>query len=379
MPYGAGLSDHPLPTHAAADACQQVLDELGPCPDLALLFITRPHLQAAGEIAALVRETLEPGTLIGASAVSVVGGSLEIEDRPGVSMWAARMEGVTSFHLTAVRDGDSFHVEGFPPEVPDTVHTLLLLADQFTFPVDHLVALMAREHPEILVVGGLASAAAGVGGNRLILNNEILSQGAVGVLLSGEPRVTSVVSQGCRPIGPPFVVTKAEGNLIYELAGRRAYDQLVTVIGGLGNEERGLAAAGLQLGRVIDEHQIHFERGDFLIRAVLGVEQQSGAVAVGDTVAVGSTVQFQVRDAESAHEDLLELMTGQAAHGALLFTCSGRGSHLFSEPSHDATVISELLGSVPISGMFCAGEIGPIGNRSFVHGYTASVALFYDS
>ena len=226
---------------------------------------------------------------------------------------------------------------------------------------------------------GLASAAAGVGGNRLILNSEILSQGAVGVLLSGETRVTSVVSQGCRPIGSPFVVTKAKGNLIYELAGRRACDQLAAVIGGLGEEERALAAAGLHFGRVIDEHQVHFERGDFLIRAVLGADQESGAVAVGDVVAVGSTVQFQVRDADSAHEDLVELMAGQAAHGALLFTCNGRGSRLFSEPNHDATVVSEMLDSVPIGGMFCAGEIGPVGNRSFVHGYTASVALFHDS
>ena len=379
MPYGAGLSDHPLPTHAAADACQQVLDQLGPRPDLALLFITRPHVEAASEIAAFVRETLEPGIVVGASAVSVVGGSLEVEDRPAVSVWAARMDGVTPFHLTARRDGDRFHVEGFPPEVPDTAHTLLLLADPFTFPVDHLVALMAREHPQILVVGGLASAAAGAGGNRLILNSKILSQGAVGVLLSGETRVTSVVAQGCRPIGPPFVVTRAKGNLIYELAGRRAYDQLEAVIGGLSKEERALAAAELHLGRVIDEQQVNFARGDFLIRAVLGAEQQTGAVAVGDAVAVGSTVQFQVRDAESAHEDLVELMSGQAAHGALLFTCNGRGKHLFSEPSHDATVVSELLDSVPISGMFCAGEIGPVGNRSFVHGYTASVALFHDS
>jgi len=378
MPFGAGLSDHPLPTHAAAEACQRVLEELGPGPDLAFLFITRPHVEAAGEIASLVREALEPGTLIGASAVSVVGGNREVEDRPAVSVWAARMDGVAPLHLTATRDGDSFRVEGLPDDLLDAAHTLLLLADPFTFPVDHLVALLARDHPQVLVVGGLASAAAGAGGNRLILNGEIHSHGAVGVLLSGETRVTSVVSQGCRPVGPPFVVTRAEGNLIYELAGRRAYDQVAAMIARLGKEERALAAAGLHLGRVIDEHPVHFSRGDFLIRAVLGAEEQSGAVAVGDTVAVGSTVQFQVRDSESAHEDLMELMAGQNAHGALLFTCNGRGSHMFSEPSHDAKVVSELLDSVPMSGMFCAGEIGPVGNRSFVHGFTASVALFHD-
>lgn len=190
--------------------------------------------------------------------------------------------------------------------------------------------------------------------------------------------MTSVVSQGCRPIGRPLVVTKAEGNLIYELAGRTAYDQLAALLDELSDEDQMRVAQGLHIGRVIDEHKTDFGRGDFLIRGVLGVDERTGAMAVGDEMSIGSIIQFQVRDAVSADEDLHQLMDGQAADGALLFTCNGRGTHLFSEPHHDAGLVSRMLDRVPIGGMFCAGEVGPVGGRSFVHGFTASLALFHD-
>ena len=166
--------------------------------------------------------------------------------------------------------------------------------------------------------------------------------------------------------------------MIYELAGQPAYEQLSTVVQRLRQDERALAAQGLHIGRVVDEHKDDYTQGDFLIRGVLGVDQNTGGIAVGDVVPVGSIVQFQVRDAASADEELRRLMDGQVADGALLFTCNGRGTHLFEEPHHDAALVSEMLDEVPVGGMFCAGEVGPVGGRSFVHGFTASLALFHD-
>ena len=378
MPYASALSEHPLATHAAEEVADQIVATLGPSPDAALLFVTAAHADEAGAIAAVVRERLRPSALVGVSAVSVVAGTLEIENRPAVSLWAGRLAGAAPVRLAALPGPDGFRIDGLDDAAVAAAHTLLLLPDPFTFPVDALVEQLAAEHPHVLVVGGLASAAQSPGGNRLLLDDEVHTNGAVGLLLSGGTPVTTVVSQGCRPIGRPLVVTRAEGNLIHELAGRDAYGQLMTLFTGLDESDRALASQGLQIGRVIDEHKTEFERGDFLIRGVLGVDQRTGAVAVGDHIEIGSTVQFQVRDAATADEDLQHLLAGQRADGALLFTCNGRGTNLFPEPHHDARLVSELLGGAPVGGMFCAGEVGPVGGRSFVHGFTASLALFHD-
>ena len=263
-----------------------------------------------------------------------------------------------------------------PGDLPTDARAMLVLADPFTFPagqfLDDLRARLGRELP---VIGGLASAARGPGGNRLVLDDQVMTDGAVGVVLAGVD-VTTVVSQGCRPIGDPLIVTSGEGRLIGELAGRPAMQRLEEMVRRLGPEELALARQGLHLGRVIDESKADFGRGDFLIRSVLGADPERGAVAVGDEVAVGDTVQFQVRDAASAAEDLHHLLATEAADAALLFTCTGRGTHLFGVPDHDAGVLDTALGGVPSAGMSCAGEIGPVGGRSFLHSFTASIALF---
>jgi small ligand-binding sensory domain FIST len=133
------------------------------------------------------------------------------------------------------------------------------------------------------------------------------------------------------------------------------------------------------MGLVIDEHQVDFGRGDFLIRSVIGADRANGAIAIGDSVAVGTTVQFHVRDADAADEDLRELLADRQADAVLLFTCNGRGSRLFEQLDHDAGVIGDLLGDPPVSGFFAAGEVGPVGGRNFVHGFTASLALFEEA
>jgi small ligand-binding sensory domain FIST len=222
----------------------------------------------------------------------------------------------------------------------------------------------------------MASAAQGPGGNRLVLDDRVLDHGAVAVMCSKDVPVRAVVSQGCRPVGQPFTITRAERNVVYELAGQPAMSRLQDLAAGLDNAERDLLRQGLHLGVVVDEHKLDFRRGDFLVRNLLGGDQRTGSLAVGEAVEVGQTVQFHVRDAEAADEDLRALLSGVEGAGALLFTCNGRGTRLFGAPDHDVTVIDDLLGPVPVAGAFCAGEIGPVGGRNHLHGFTASLAVF---
>jgi small ligand-binding sensory domain FIST len=204
--------------------------------------------------------------------------------------------------------------------------------------------------------------------------------GAVGALLGPGADIHTLVSQGCRPFGRPLVVTRADANIIFELAGRPALERLVAQAHeSLSEDEVALLEmGGLQLGRVIDEHRENFGRGDFLVRNVVGADRSSGAIAVGDVVDVGTTVQFHLRDAASADEDLHALIAPERADGALVFTCNGRGTRLFGAPHHDVRVLSEHLGPVPMAGFFAAGELGPVCGRNFLHGFTASVALLRD-
>ena len=374
--FAAALSEHPDLGQATAEVVGQVLERLESPPDLAVLFVSRPHLGRFEEAAGVVRSVLRPDVLIGCAAESVVGGSREVERSPGVSLWAGSTGPVTPFHLTATMTPDGPMFTGWPEVGPD-VSGMVVMADPFSFPADLLLQRMATDHPGLPVVGGMALAGQGPGQNRLVLNDQVVNAGAVGVLLGPGVRVETVVSQGCRPVGNPLVVTRAEGNVVFELASRPPLERLGEVAETMPEEERELLYRGVHLGIVIDEHKADFGRGDFLIRNVLGGDPQSGAIQVGDVVQVGSTTQFQIRDAASADEDLRQLLAGCSAEAALLFTCNGRGVNLFGKdnPDHDATVVSEGLGGAPVAGMFCAGELGPVGGRPFLHGFTASLVL----
>jgi small ligand-binding sensory domain FIST len=212
-------------------------------------------------------------------------------------------------------------------------------------------------------------------------DDQIVSEGAVGVTLAGVD-IRPCVSQGAKPIGPEMAITAADANVIHELASQPALERLKAAITELDAGERALAASGLLIGIVIDENRPEYLRGDFLVRGLLGVDEESGSIAVGERVRVGQTVRMQVRDGTSADEDLREALArvsgelpGRPA-GALIFTCNGRGSHMFEVPDHDASALDEALGGAPAAGFFCAGEIGPVGARSFVHGFTATMAVF---
>jgi len=370
------MSEHPLTATAVGEVVGQVLERLGEePPDLALLFVTAPHGGAIEDAAAAVRGTLAPTTLLGCTAESVLAGHREVEGDAAVALWAARAGAVSPFHLELTETPDGHTLTGWPGEIPDDSSGLLLLPDPFSFPTDGFLERFAETRPGLPVVGGMASAARGPGQNRMVLNGNVYDRGAVGALLGPGVEVVTVVSQGCRPVGRPFVVTSAERNIVHELAGKPALERLQELARELPDEDRQLLTSGLHLGQVIDERKIDFDRGDFLVRNVLGADPQTGAIAVGDVVEVGSTVQFQVRDAASADEDLRGLLADRQADGALLFTCNGRGTRLFGAPHHDADVVASSLSDAPLAGMFCAGELGPVGGKNFLHGFTASVVL----
>lgn len=380
--YAAALSQHPVPARAVGEVAGGLLEQLdGEPPDL-LVYFASPHLVGAlDDVTGAFRRLLEPDVLLGVTAAAVIGGPREAEDVPALSAWAGRLgAGVTPVGLQMVNTNDGPAVSGWPDglgsEDGDGPHTLLLLADPFTFPVEAFLARLGEDRPGLQVIGGMASAAQGPGGNRLVLNDELHHEGAVGVLLSGAPNVRALVSQGCRPVGSAYIVTDAEDNVVRELGGKPALERLAEVANALTDDERQLLARGLHVGLVVDEHQAEFGRGDFLVRNVVGANREEGSITVGTHVGVGRTLQFQVRDAIAADEDLRVLLAGVEANAALLFTCTGRGIRLFGTPDHDAGLVEELLGPVPVAGAFCAGELGPVGGHNYVHGFTASLALF---
>jgi small ligand-binding sensory domain FIST len=384
--FAAELSTLADTRDAAREACGRVKAALGETPDLAFAFASLHHQPEFAALAETVDAELAPRCLLGCTGESIVCNQREVEGQPAVALWAASLPGVplVPMHLefTATPEGPAF--VGWPDDLPDAWpagSALLLLGEPFSFPADVLIAGLNESQPGIPVVGGMASGGWQPGQNRLLLGRREIGAGAVAVLLSGTISVHTVVSQGCRPIGKPFVVTKAERNVIFELGGRPPLAQLQELFDTLSAADQQLAREGLHVGQVIDEYRDRFGRGDFLVRNVAGADRDSGAIAIGDWVRTGQTVQFHVRDAATADEDLHALLAAakresDACGGALLFTCNGRGTRLFDQPHHDAAALAHYWNSLPTAGFFAQGEIGPIGGKNFLHGFTASIALF---
>lgn len=373
--FGAAISQHPEPAPAVGEVTGAVLEAVGFEPDVAVLFVNSAHAAALEEIAGAVRVLLKPGVLIGATAASVIGGPLEIEDEPAIALWAGRVGACEPVRLQVRRGPEGAAVSGMPDAATLADRTLLLLADPFSFPTEALIGAVRGRHPDLVVVGGLASAG-GAGANRLVLDHDVHDDGAVGALLPRGVEASVVVSQGCRPVGDPFIVTAAHDDTIVELGSRPALDRLGEVVDAADDEERALLARGLHVGIVVDESKSEFARGDFLIRAVTGADHAAGTLRVGDRVPVGTTLQFHVRDAAAADDDLRSLLERRRGVSALVFTCNGRGTGLFGAPDHDAGLVSAAVGDGPVAGMFCAGEVGPVGGVNHIHGFTASILLF---
>ncbi len=388
---GSGGSTHPEIAEAIREAVAAASAELaatgdagGNTPaDLAVVFVSAGHGRMIRPAMESLADLVPARIVIGTTAEGVLAGGDEFDGGPAVAVWLARLPGAwiepVSLEYMQTPDGGMF--AGWPEaaegEWPANA-TLILLADPFSFPVDAFIKRMEEEHPGTPIVGGMASGGVEPGGNTLVAGPRTYESGAVGVLVGGAVRIRPVVSQGCRPIGNPMVITKSEENMIVELGGRPALERLREVYGGLDPADRELVRSSLHVGRAATEYRDTFRRGDFLVRNVVGADPESGVIAVGDLVRTGQTVQFHVRDAASADEDLRSLLSARPAArpaGALVFTCNGRGLRLFDTPSHDARCVQECLGPLPAAGFFAQGEIGPIGSRTFLHGFTASIAV----
>ena len=380
---GAGLSTSESAWDAAREAARKARGEAlgGAEVDLAFVFLSPAHLVEAEAAAEAVHEELAPRHLLGCVAEGVVARDRELEEGPAVAVWASALPGaeIECFHVAAVQTEEGTAVAGFP-ELDDP-GLVALLVDPFTFPVGPFLTRLNEAHERIPLVGGIAAGGGRPGGQALILEDAVHAEGAVGAVVSGLP-VLTVVSQGCRPIGREAVITRCEGNVVYELAGEPALERLRREIAALSSEEQALAARGLLAGLVIDENRPQYETGDFLMRGLLSADEATGALALGETVRVGQTLRFFVRDAASADADLRQALADAPRRarpaGALLFTCNGRGTNMFPEPDHDARVVAEALGTRALAGFFCGGEIGPVGGKAFLHGFTATLAVFLE-
>jgi small ligand-binding sensory domain FIST len=388
MRFHAALSDHESTPHAADAVVASAGDAGFASCDVAFCFFTADHAEEAEALLYAVQSGLSPRTIVGCSAEGVIGPDQEIERSPGVALLAASLPGVEvhPFYVEKaawrelIEDPEALKAHAGAGE---RTRALLALGDPFTTPTIQLLPVLDQVAPGLPVVGGMASAARQPGENRLLFNDSIYNEGMVGVSLSGDAlEVQTVVSQGCRPFGKTFVITRSKDNVVHTLGGRPALQALRDAIMDMPVGDRELLQNGLFLGRATSEYKETFGRGDFLVRNVMGVDNDAGTIAVNDYVRTGQTVQFHVRDAATATEDLNLLLAperlGSAARpaGGLLFSCNGRGRRLFPSAGHDVGAANRAMPGTPIAGFFAAGELGPVAGKNFIHGHTASFALF---
>ena len=367
-------------------SCQAIIEDIVVSPDIAIVFASPHFADEFQDIADAIQETLQPSNMIGCVGDSIVSGGREIEGDPAITIWAAALPDtkIETARLLLERVSDRGFISGTEELPLDQItereeSALIVLGEPFSFPADLLLSQLATDYPELRVIGGMASGFQQPGKNLVLVNGTVYCEGAAGLLIDGGVKAHSVVSQGCRPIGDRSIVTKVEQNVILELGGKPAMQVLEEMFIRLPTCDHDLMSKGFFLGRVISEYQDDYEMGDFLIRNVMSMDNERRAVVVNDYFQVGQTVQFQVRDEESASNELRQLLkkTDPAEiRGGLVFTCNGRGTKLFAEPDHDAGVIRETVGEIPLAGFFAQGEIGPVGRENHMHGYTASVLLF---
>ncbi|MEX0793159.1 MAG: FIST N-terminal domain-containing protein, partial [Pirellulaceae bacterium] len=383
--FAASLSLATATEEAGAEVLREALEGLAAPVDLAMVFVSPHHKAHLETIARQLCEKLGTRNLFGCTGEAIVGNGREAEDTPAISLWVAHLPETTilPMHLEFQRTPDGGTIVGWSEQLPpawEADSAALVLGEPFSFPADLLLERINEDHPGVPVIGGMASGGYQPGENLLIFGDQVLESGGILIYLQGAVQVRWLVSQGCRPIGEPMVITKAERNIIYELGGMPALVRLEKLFRELPVADQQLVNNGLHVGRVVDEYQESRAQGDFLVRNVVGIEKDAGALMIGDYVRTGQTVQFHIRDEVSADAELRQLSAAAGrqagkADTALLFTCNGRGTRLFSGPHHDAACLSSALGDLPMAGFFAMGEMGPIGTKNFLHGFTASVAL----
>ncbi|HEX3317625.1 MAG TPA: FIST N-terminal domain-containing protein [Solirubrobacteraceae bacterium] len=380
---GAGLSTELDPREGAMAAAAQAAAGLdgGVC-ELALVFASGAHLAAPEATLEGVHEALSPAALVGCGAGGVLGRGREVEDGTAVSVLALAMEAgrAEPFHASARPVDDGLVVEGLPPLAG--ADGVVLVSDPYSFPTDAILADLHKRAPGVPVMGGVSSARTLDGAGALFYGDEIAEEGAVGLRLEGVETLPCV-SQGAAPIGPEMEITAADGHVLAELGGRPALERLREVIVGLDEHDRAMIGGGLLVGLAVEVDTPDHPRPDFLVRSLLGADPKAGTVAMGARVRPGQKIRLHARDAASADEDLRqalclrrEALGGRAPAGVLVFTCNGRGTQMFGEPDHDASLLERELAGAPTAGFFAAGEIGPVGGENFLHGFTATMAIF---
>jgi small ligand-binding sensory domain FIST len=379
---GTGVSTHGDARVGAIEAGHAASQALaGEKADIAVVFASGAHLAAPEATLEGVHEALRPPALIGCGAGGVLGGGAEHEAGTAVAVWAASLGGgvATTFHATARQVEETIAITGM--ESLTGARGAVLLPDPYSFPTDALLQDLAARAPGVPVVGGLASARTEEGGTALFHGDRVVEDGAVGIRFDGID-LLPCVSQGATPVGPEMTITGAEGNVIQELAGRPALDHIRETIETLDARERTLVAGGLLVGLVVDGGQPEYNHGDFLVRGLLGADPVAGTIAIAAPVRPGQVLRLHARDAASADRDLheqlklrVEALGGQPA-GALAFACHSRGREMFGIADHDAGLLASELAGAPSAGFFAAGEIGPVGGQSFMHSFTATIALF---
>jgi len=355
--------------------------------DLAIVFASHHFGPEFDGLVQGIHQRINCRNLIGCTGESIIGPTAEIERQPAVVLWVAQLPDVRV--LPFVLDQEDVQALGSDLNAwrerlgaaPDDQPGIIMLPDPYSVDVQTCIARIEASYPRATLVGGMASGATAPGQNRLFLGEQTLRRGMVGVSLSGNIEIATVVSQGCRPVGQPFVVTKVEENFIQELGGRPAYAVLQDVYREAGEADQQLMRQGLHVGRLIDEARRNIGVGGFLVRNMMGVREDQ-ALAVTDYLRPGQTVQFHVRDSHTADEEMSRLL--QAEHerdhkpvgGALLFSCNGRGRGFFRESNHDIALVNRIIDGCHTAGFFAQGEIGPVGGKTFIHGYTSSLILF---
>lgn len=390
MRWASAISEEEKLDRAVRACFEEVKASLdGAEPHVAFIFVSDHFFVDYSSLPGILEEVLGSTLLLGCSASGVIGNGHEIERRPSFSLTVAHLPDVTitPFHIT---DADLPSPDASPEAWEALVGVerastpcFLILADPYSLNAEDFLAGLDYAFPGSPKLGGLASGAQTPRGNGLYLGNQFHREGAVGVALSGNVVLDTVVAQGCRPVGAPMRITKCDGNLLLEVDSKPPLVALQELYEKAPEQDRYLMQQSLFLGIVMDELKDDYRVGDFLIRNLLRFQRTTGGLWIGAPLREHQTVQFHIRDANTAREDL-QAMLGQYVvaselvkpQGALLFSCVGRGAYLFGRPDHDTDLVREYLGTVPLGGFFCNGEIGPVDSMTYLHGYTSSFALF---
>jgi small ligand-binding sensory domain FIST len=353
-----------------------------------LVFMTPKFFAEAKAILEIIQVHAQVPLLAGCSSQGLIVGSQELEQNAGLTLglyWLPEGQ-LKGFHITQEQVEEANGPGYWRLETgiePEQTNGWLAFIDPFHLDSETWLRTWNEAYAPLPVLGGLASGDLNEQLTQVYLNGDVFEEGAVVISVGGEVKLTGVISQGCTPIGNTWTLTKVEQNIIHEIGNRPAYQVLAETFNELSAEEQNKARGNLFIGLVVNEYLDEFHRGDFLIRNLLGADARSGSIAVGALPRLGQTIQFQRRSAAAATEDMNELLhraksglAGATIYGGCLCSCNGRGTGLFGQPHHDARMVQQQLGPLGLTGFFCNGEIGPVGEKNFLHGYTASLALF---